>query len=368
MALGTEQELDRSESASPYKLTEARKRGQVARSADVVSALVITMAAVLLYAKGWDVLVELFKLDRFLLLRTNGVGQQLPSAWALWELLANALQASLLMLLPIAAALLIVAVLANIVQTGPMWSWHPIKPDWQRLNPIAGFRRVWSMRTLFDAAKALLKLLVLSIVVAGAILDLLPAFQQLAGVTPRGQAGLLVRDMATLAMNVAVALCLIALLDFVFSRREFAKNMRMSRRELRDEHKHREGDPRIRSRLRELRREMLKRARALGRTAQADVVVTNPTHYAVALCYHHGEMAAPVVLCKGAGGLAAAMRVIAARHRVPVLRSPQLARALHAKSRLDAPIPVELYPDVARLMVWVLAMKANRQASMRSVA
>jgi flagellar biosynthetic protein FlhB len=362
---GSEQDLDRNEAATPHKLDEARKRGQVAKSADVVSALVFTAGTVALYAKGWDNLVELFKFDRHLLGFAHAAGNAggAQAGWQLVDLLAHVLQSGLALVLPAMAALMITAILANVAQTGPVWSWHPVKPDWQRLNPVTGFKRVVSLRTLFDTGRALLKLTVLALVVGVTLQDMVPHFGQLGDVTPYGHAGLLLRDLGALAIRVAFALCVIALLDYGYSQREFAKNMRMSKREMRDETKNREGDPRIRARLRELRREMLKRSLAVRRTAQADVVITNPTHIAVALRYRHGEMAAPVLVSKGAGALAAVMRLIAARHHIPVLRSPTLARALHAKTPLDAPIPAELYPGVARLMVWVLSMKNARRGA-----
>lgn len=370
MALSGEQDLDRNEAATPHKLDEARKRGQAAKSADIVSAVVFTVGAVTVYAKGWDGLVGLFKFDQHLLsfAKEAGRGRGAEAGWHMWDLAVHVLQSGVALVLPAMAALMIAGVLANLGQTGPIWSWHPITPDWQRLNPMTGFKRVMSMRTLFDAFRALAKLTVLAIVVGTALRDMVPHFQQLGDVTPYGHAGLLLRDLGGLALRVAFALCVIALLDFGYSHREFAKNMRMSRREMRDESKNREGDPRIRARLRELRREMLKRSLAVRRTAQADVVITNPTHIAVALRYKHGEMAAPVLVSKGAGALAAVMRAIAARHHIPVLRSPTLARALHAKTRLDSPIPTELYPDVARLMVWVLNMKETRRTRAKEAA
>jgi flagellar biosynthesis protein FlhB len=370
VALNGEQELDRNEAASPHKLAEARKRGQVPKSADIVSAVVFTVGSVTLYAQGWDSLVELFKFDRHLLgFARSGTGGGAQAGWQLFDLAAHVLQSGLMLVLPAMGALMIAAVLANIGQTGPVWSWHPVTPDWTRLNPMTGFKRVMSLRTLFDAARALIKLAVLGFVVGSTLRDMVPHFGQLGDVTPYGHAGLLLRDLGALALRVALALCVIALLDYAFTQREFAKNMRMSRREMRDESKNREGDPRIRARLRELRRELLKRSVAARRTAQADVLITNPTHIAVALRYRHGEMAAPVLVSKGAGALAAVMRAIAARHRIPVLRSPTLARALHARTPLDAPIPTELYPDVARLMVWVLSMKnARRTGAPRAAA
>ncbi|HEX5682640.1 MAG TPA: EscU/YscU/HrcU family type III secretion system export apparatus switch protein [Ideonella sp.] len=366
--MSSEQDLDRNEAATPHKLDEARKKGQVAKSADMVSALVFTVGAVALYAKGWEKLVELFRFDHHLMGFARAARGGPDDGWRLWDLAAHVVQGGLVLVLPAMGALMIAGILANIGQTGPIWSWHPVKPDWNRLNPMNGFKRVMSLRTLFDAFRALVKLTVLGVVVGSTVRDMVPHFGQLGDVTPYGHAGLLLQDLGSLALRVALALCVIALLDYGYTQREFAKNMRMSRREMRDESKNRDGDPRIRARLRELRREMLKRSLAVQRTAQADVVITNPTHIAVALRYKHGEMAAPVLVSKGAGALAAMMRLIAARHRVPVLRSPALARALHAKTRLDAPIPTELYPDVARLMVWVLNMKAARRATMDSRA
>ena len=136
----------------------------------------------------------------------------------------------------------------------------------------------------------------------------------------------------------------------------------MSKRELKDEVKHREGDPRIRARLRALRREMLKRSLALRKTGSADVLITNPTHLAVALRYRHGETDAPLLLAKGAGGMAAAMRHIAARRQIPVVQNRTLARAIYHGTALDHQVPHHLYADLARLMVWVLAMRQRRDA------
>lgn len=355
---GSEQDLDRNAAATPYKLDDARKRGQVAKSVDVVSALVFAVATVIVYARGWDDLVDLFKLNHHLLAFVQTVSLRDPG-WQLVDVALHVLRSGLALLLPAFAAVMIAATLGNVAQTGPVWSWDPVTPDWQRLNPMTGFKRVMSLRTVFDAARALIKLVVLAVVVGGTLRTLLPHFAQLSQTTAYGHAGLLVKDIGALAVRIALALAVVAMLDYGYTQREYAKNMRMSRREMRDESKNREGDPRIRSRLRELRREVLKRTRSIRRTAEADVVITNPTHLAVALRYRHGEMPAPVLVSKGSGALAAMIRLIAARHRIPVLRSPSLARALHAKTPLDATIPTELYPGVARLMVWVLSMKGT---------
>jgi flagellar biosynthetic protein FlhB len=147
----------------------------------------------------------------------------------------------------------------------------------------------------------------------------------------------------------------------MYTRYEFAKQMKMSRRELKEEIKHREGDPRIRRRLRELRLELLKRSLALRKTRNADVLITNPTHVAVALQYVHGQMEAPQLIAKGSGFMAAAMRQIAARHDIPIVQNPTLARALFHDLPVDAGVPPELYAQVARIIVWVFAMRDARR-------
>jgi flagellar biosynthesis protein FlhB len=358
----TEQDVDRNESATPHKLSEARGRAQIAKSPDIVSAAVLMSAVVYLNSQGWGSLVELFRFDRLLLgLSADGTGSA-AAGWRLWDLVDHCIRGAMGILLPALATIVVVAIVANIAQTGPVFSSHPIQPDWQRINPQRGLRRVFSMRTLFDGARACVKLTVLVIVVGSSLRALVPQFQHLSGTTPLGHAHAIVADLASMGFKVALALSVLALLDFGYAHREFARNMRMSRREVRDEFRNREGDPRIRARLRGLRKEMLRRSQSLSRTAQADVLITNPTHIAVALRYEHGQMNAPVLVSKGAGGLAAAMRLIAARHRVPVVRSPSLARALHARTELDRQIPPELFADTARIMVWVLSMRAARAA------
>lgn len=366
MALNTEADLDRSEAATPHKLSEARKRGQVPKSADLVSAIVFTSAAAYLYAQGRATFDELLHLDRHLLVLSAGGSRNPTTPWWLWDLVEHSVRSAAFLLLPSLATIVMAAILANLAQTGPVLSLHPVKPDWQRINPRTGLRRVFSPRTLFDGMRALIKLAVLVTVIYHAVLALAPQFSQITGLTPLAHTRVLLSDLMSVAMKIALALCLIALFDLGYTRREYTKNMRMSRRELKDEFKNREGDPRIRSRLRELRREMLKRSLSVRRTAQADVVITNPTHVAVALRYSHGQMGAPVVLSKGVGGVAAVMRLIAVRHHIPVVRSPVLARALHAGTNVDHQIPQEFFADTARIMVWVLAMRASRRPAKQS--
>jgi flagellar biosynthetic protein FlhB len=266
------------------------------------------------------------------------------------------------LLLPLLVALPLAAALASIAQTGMVFSFQPLQVDFQRLNPATGFKRVFSARSLFDGLRACVKLALLTGAGSAALYALLPQFHRLSALPPARFLETALADLASLGWKMAAALAVIAVADVLFTRREFGRKMRMSRRELKDEHRNREGDPRIRARLRELRRELLQRTRSLRNTRDADVVLTNPTHYAVALQYRHGEMEAPRVVAKGAGQLAAAMREIAGRHRIVVVQNPSLARRLFREAAIDAYLPANFHAEVARILVWVLAMRQRRAA------
>jgi flagellar biosynthetic protein FlhB len=355
-----EQDLDRNEAATPYKLQKAKDKGQVGKSTEVVTALVFTVAVVYFYWKGWDGLLAQFQYDRALL---SQAGRIEASSANLWHLVGGMIGDAAMMLAPFLATLMLAAVAGNLVQTGPVLSAEPLKPDFDRVNPMNGLKKLFSVRTLFDAARSIVKLALLGLVVYQALKGVAAHLFQLAALPTVGLARTIVDDAAGTGLKIALMLCLIAAVDYGYTRHEFNKKMRMSRRELKDESKHRDGDPRIRARLRELRREALKRSMALRQTRTADVVLTNPTHFAVALRYVHGEMQSPQLVAKGAGSLAASMRDIAARHRIPVVQSPPLARALYHDIELDQHVPPALYAQVARILVWVFAMREARQAS-----
>ncbi|MES2635147.1 MAG: EscU/YscU/HrcU family type III secretion system export apparatus switch protein [Pseudomonadota bacterium] len=352
-----DQDLDRNEAATPYKLEKARDKGQVGKSADMVSAIVFTVAVAYLYWQGADGLVAQFRYDHSLLAQA---GRMEASPASLWRLVSAMVQDSLLMLAPFLGAIVIAAIAGNMMQTGAILSADPVKPDFDRANPVNGFKKVFSMRTLFDGARAIIKLLLLGLVVYQALKSLMPQFFHLASMSAPRLLRTLVDDVAATGLKMALMLCIIALVDFGFTRREFDKKMRMSRRELKDENKTREGDPRIRARLRELRREALKRSMAVRHTSTADVVLTNPTHFAVALRYVHGQMQSPQIVAKGAGTLAATMRKIAARHNIPVVQNPPLARELYRTVDVEQHVPPNLYAQVARILVWVFAMRQAR--------
>jgi flagellar biosynthetic protein FlhB len=357
-----EQDFDQTEEATDHKLQEARKKGSVAKSMDLNSMAILAVLAVVVYATGWASVKQALRIQQRLL---GGAGQGDWSVEAVAEWLGQFLVAALTLLGPLLLAVVVVALAINLVQTGPVFSMEAVKLDLERLNPAAGFKRIFSMRTLFEGGKSIIKMAVLGGLLVILIKDAAPGLLGLPGMDPKGYLQILLALASALLVKLVLALLVIALVDTVFTRWEFAKRMRMSKREVKDETKNREGDPRIRSRIRELRREMLKRSQSAGQVKSADVLITNPTHIAVALSYTHGKSGAPQVVAKGAGGLASRMRKIASRHGIPIVQNKPLARTLFREVAYDGYVPEKLYPQIAKIMVWVYAMRQSRRQQER---
>jgi flagellar biosynthetic protein FlhB len=359
----SERDSDLSEDATPYKLEEARKKGSVSKSQDFTAMAIMAALAVTLYASGWDVLRQMLRMQQQILARLS-VREMGVDATAAW--MGKLALGMLTVLGPFLLTLAVTAVAVTLLQTGPGFSFHPLKPDLTRINPMTGLKRIFSMRTVFDTIKSLIKLVVLGSLLYTLVKDAIPSLIGLTAMDPKTYAGVLIALAAGMLVKLLLALFVIGAVDLMFTRWEFAKNMRMSKRDVKDELKNRDGDPRIRARIRELRKEVLKRSRSMANVPKADVLITNPTHYAIALSYQHGTSGAPQVIAKGAGEMAAKMRETAARCQIPIVQNKALARALFKEVDYDGYVPEKWYPQVAKIMVWVYSMRevarANRKA------
>lgn len=355
-----DQDLDRNESATPYKLEKAREKGSVAKSVDVNGVAILGVATLAVMAMGEQTAWRFSHLSADLL---RSSGTRLDSVDDAARLLARAFSGGVSALAPLLLALLVVAVLANIAQSGFVLSVDPIKPDFNRINPATGFKRIVSLRSLYETGKGLLKLALLASVAWAAVRASAPRLLAFAHIDVSRFPHAVTTLVGALLVKLMIVLVVIAVIDYVFTRRQFARQMRMSRRDIKDEHKHREGDPRIRQRIRELRAKLLKRSQSLRDIPKADVLITNPTRVAVALRYDHGVSPAPRVVARGAGGLAAKMRDVAFRHQVPIVPSPVLARALYRETEDGGYVPERWYGQVAKILVWINAAKRQRQAA-----
>jgi flagellar biosynthesis protein FlhB len=354
-----EEEKDKSEPATPFKLEEARRRGQVARSIDFVTVAVVAALVASVYAWALALVRNGARLGAAMLDHSHEMVFS-PSTIQAW--IAALLVDSLAMMLPFFAAAAVAAVLANMVQSGIAFTAFPLKPDLQRINPVNGFKRLFSLRTVYEGVKTLVKLVALGVAAYIAIAAALASLLQLQHADAKSYLPVLTDHAGFLLFVLLAVLVVIGLIDFAYNRWDFSKRMMMSHREIREEVKRREGDPMIRARLRELRQEAAKRAKSLKRVPEADVLITNPDHYAVALRYDRDAMAAPHVTAKGVGELARAMKALAVAHAVPMFENRALARRLYAAAAIDQPVAGEFFESVARIYARVFAAGAVRPA------
>jgi flagellar biosynthesis protein FlhB len=348
------EDQDKTEEPTSYRLEEARKRGEVAKSADATgTAVMMAFAVTFAMTAAWIMRALAHATQQTLSL--SGAKPELGKGLLAW------LQATyfpvLQALTPLALALIVVAIVVNVMQTGPIFSTDPISPDFKRLNPMQTIKRLFSMRTLWELGKLFLKILMLAIlcyVLYGHSRELV---ESIAASSPNYIPMLALKAFIKASLYVLLIIALTSVIDLFMTRREYMKKMRMSRRDLRDEHKRRDGDPEVKSKQKRLIRDLLKKARATNKAAEADVIITNPTHFAVAIQYRPATMRAPIVLAKGAGFLSARIREVAGRHGVPILRSPHLARALYRECEIDAPVPEKLYGKLAPIYRWLFSKK-----------
>lgn len=348
---------DKTEQPTPYRLEEARKRGEVAKSPDISSLVVMITFAAIVALTGGSVALALAGATRRMI-ALSGNAPSLDAAFAQWatHVYGPVGQA----IAPLIIGLLVAAVLGNVLQTGPMFTTHPLKPDFKRMNPAAVFKRLFSMRTLWELGKLMAKLAALCALCVWVVWKSRALVESVAATLPQRVGDLVLSTFVRTSLYVLLVLGLISVLDLLFARRDFMRRMRMSRRELKDEVKRRDGDPAVRSKQRQQLRDLLKKTKALGRVREADVVLTNPTHVAIALRYDPGKSLAPVVLAKGAGVLAARIRTLAVRHRVPIRRVPSLARALYRDCAIDGHVLEAHYVQLAPVY---RALWAERQGA-----
>ena len=347
---GNDREQDLTEQATPFKLREARKRGQVAKSMEFTGWMLLVAAAAFACVFGPRLLKGELELGQALFSQAGHINLDPHSATRLFAATLLHLLANFWFLI---AVLLGAGLFANFIQVGPVFSWTPLKPDFNRINPAAGFKKLFNKRILFELAKTLLKITAAAIIVGTYINRELAHLLSLLQTDVEAQLPRLMAAILKLASWLLAAWALLALLDFAFIKWEFGRNMRMSRREVRDEVKTREGDPKIKSKIRELQREAATRGASIGRIAEADVLITNPTHLSVAIQYRRGAMPAPVVIAKGAGDMALRMRVKARQCRVPIIENKALARTLFKRVRIDETIVPETYAQVARILTQI---------------
>jgi flagellar biosynthetic protein FlhB len=355
-------EAEKTEPATPKRRDDARRKGNVAQTRDLPSVGVLVTA---LLAGGSFLGMRLF----------HAVAGQARGAWgslslppdnladfhALWLRHLGLVASGVL---PLMALLAAAALLVQLAQVGPLFSFEALQPKGERLDPIQGLKRMVNLDRLVELAKAGLKIAVvggLAWWLVGAEVDSLLGLSGASLAGSLGVAGTLARRVALVVLG---ALAVMAAFDFVYQRWRWEQRLRMSKQEVRDELKQREGNPQIRSRFRSRQLE-LTRQRMIASVSEADVVVTNPTRYAVALRYERTSMSAPRVLAKGRGYVAQRIRAEAERAGVPIVENPPLARALHRTAEVGRDIPEALFQTVAEVLAFVYRLRPGHHRGWR---
>jgi flagellar biosynthetic protein FlhB len=349
---------EKTEKATPRKRDEARKKGQVAKSMDLNGAVVLLAALLALSAFAPGMLRRMSDASRQLLLWTaqpdivgrEGLGKVFSTVGSAW----------LLSLLPIAAVCLVTGVLVSIAQVGFKPSAGALKPQMKKLNPLSGAKQIFGTHALFEGAKSIVKVSAVGTIATLALLPELDELAALVGMPPAVFLPELGRRVLAVAQRAAFAYLVIAFADVAYQRWRHEKQLKMEKQEVKDEHKQQQLPNEVKSAQRRRAMEMAG-ARMMDAVPTADVVVTNPTHYAVALRYS-ADALAPVVVAKGQDLVALRIREIASDAGVTIVPDPPLARAIHGTVEIGRMIPEELFQAVAELLAYVYRVAGSRVA------
>ena len=351
---------EKTERATPKKRREARERGQVLKSTEVNAAFCCAIIFGFMLIFSGPLVRQLGELIYYSL----GDGLLYWSGLVLDARQTQAILISLMLpmaaiLLPILLTALLAGLLINIVQVGFLFTTKPLLPKLERISPLKGFKRIFSVKTLSELVKALVKVTCLGLLLYNNYQALLYQFPAFTGVNIAAAIPQILRMSFILALKMTVALAIIALFDYLFQWWSFEKELRMTKQEVKDEYKLTEGDPQIKGRIRAKQRQMSAQ-RMMQQVPAADVVITNPTHYAVALAYKQETHAAPLVLAKGQDFLARKIKEIAAEHNIEMVENAGLARSLYQFCEVGAEIPAEFYQAVADILVYVYNVRGRR--------
>jgi flagellar biosynthetic protein FlhB len=351
---------EKTEKATPKKRREAREKGQVARSSDLQGAVVLMVGVVALGYAGPGLVQRMGDVMRGAILQTQDPG--IVSKQGIGVLMSAAGQAALLAVAPIALACVLAGVAASVGMVGFKPSGKALKPDFRRMNPVTGAKNIFGPNAIVETAKSLAKVGVVAAIVAIALLPRLPEFGGMVGISPTDFGSILATDMGSLVKRAAFAYLFIGIADFAWQKRRTEKSMKMDKQEVRDEAKNQDLPAEVRGMIR--RRQMeASRKRMMADVPTADVVVTNPTHYSVALRYDPSRGDAPEVVAKGKGIVALRIRELAAEHGVPVIPDPPLARGLYGSVEIGHLIPEEFFGAVAAVLAFVYRTAARRAAA-----
>lgn len=346
----------KTEEPTQKRLDESRKKGQVAQSREINNWVMISAGAFVLLSMGPGMMHDFKTLFRLYIEQPHLISQS-PNGLD-YEMTSLFLEVVKILFLPL-LIFIIAAIAAPLLQVGPLFTAETIKPKLSKISVISGAKRLFSMRSIVEFLKSLLKMAVISAVMLILMMPFYGGIEHLVGLPIPLALYELHSLIARLLVGVISVLTVIAIMDYIYQRMEHQKKLRMSKQEIKDEFKQTEGDPMVKAKLAELR-QIRARTRMMAAVPEADVVITNPTHYAIALKYDPAQMDAPVLVAKGVDDVALRIKDLAKEHNVTIVENPPLARGLFDAMEIDDMIPGEFFKAVAEVISYVFRLKGKK--------
>ena len=348
---------EKTEQPTPKKIADARKKGTVAQSREIPSAIILlTSLGFFFFSGSWMFL----SLSEFMGGMFRNIGSfRIHDITTVSTLSILILKNVLSIILPFMLAVVVAGIVANIVQIGFLFSPEAFSPKLSKFNPISGIKKLFSLKSLVELVKSLIKITFVGGIAYLTIKTELKTIPTLMQMDIKDIISFIGITSFKICMYVSMALIIMAILDYAYQKYEHTKSLKMTKQEIKDEHKQSEGDPKVKARIRSIQIEMSRR-RMMEAVPDADVVITNPTHLAIALKFDSEKMIAPKIVAKGAGKIAERIREIAAENHVPIVENKPLARTLFKIAEIGDYIPAELYQAVAEVLAYVYRLKGMR--------
>lgn len=351
--MAEDSDQERTEEPTGKKLEDARQKGQIARSKEIGTTVVLMTSAIALLMYGDDLAKALMTIFKRLFSLNRDEAFDTTKMFSVWVEVASTVLWPMSMIF---IMILIAAFIGNILLGGYNLAWDAALPKFSKMSPMKGFKRMFGTQALVELVKALLKFLLIASMAAGLIWSY---FKEILHLSQESVPNSIVHSVTILAwmfLALASILIIIAVIDGPFQKYNHIKQLRMTKQEIKDEYKNQEGDPQVKGRIRRAQREISQR-RMMAEVPNADVIVTNPTHYAVALKYDTEKAGAPYVIASGIDEIAQHIRTIAKENGVPIVESPMLARALYHTTEINQQIPDQLFIAVAQVLAYVFQLK-----------
>ena len=358
------EDSDKTEEPSEHKLQEAKKKGQVCKSQDITSTILLAVTASILGALGAKIFWELGSFARFYWGQAVIMGDQPLGERFLFKDIIFAMITFFKLLAPLFVAGFIFAIAGNMAQIKFIFSTEPLIPKLSKINPIEGFKKIFSMKSLMELFKQIAKLVVIGYIVYSLLKQNIPILATAIDWDLFQTTSFLKSIIKKVISNVLVGMVALSILDYIIQKKQFMKQMKMSMQELKDEYKNTEGNPQVKGKIKQLMRQAAQ-GRMMGDVAGASAIVTNPTHLAVAIRYKQGEDQAPIVVAKGENLIAVQIKTVAEESEVPIVENVELARALFGAASVGQPIPPDLYKATAELLAYVFKIKRRKEQKRR---